>query len=266
MTAVYDLLGFRVAVTVPDAAVDRACRAVLANFATDVPASLRPMRSYALLSTDDRWHVESDGQRMYSGADPRDAVAALEGRLVLDALGRRPDLFHVHGAALTPPDLDGAVVLAGEAGVGKTTLARALMERGFLPYGDDVTLIDSVSLEVQPFPRAFHLRESGGGEAHVRDRLPTYFHPPRWAPTPLPVRLILFLSRGAEADPRATLLAPTEAAGFLLRHSGSLATAPAPTLAVAVRLIAQARCYRFGLGSPEASAASIEALCLGWRS
>ena len=38
------------------------------------------------------------------------------------------------------------------------------------------------------------------------------------------------------------------------------------TVCVAVRVIAQAPCYRFELGSPEASAAMVDELCAGWGS
>jgi len=264
----YDLLGYHVAVAVSDAAVGRACRSVLASFAIDAPGAETAVQSYAVVRADDRWHVEAGGRRLHSADDPRTAVAVLEWQLVTDALKHRPDLFHVHGAALASPELDGAVVLAGATGVGKTTLARALMGRGFLPFGDDVTLVDPVSLDLQPFPRAFHLHEPRGDtpDAAGPDRLPTYFQPPRWVRSPLPVKLILFLSRIAEREARAVPLDPAEAASSLLRHSGSLAAAPAHALAVAVRLIAQAPCYRFELGSPKASAAAVEALCTGWRS
>lgn len=265
MTAAYDLLGYHVVVTASDAAVGRDCRSVLANFAIDAPGLGTAMQSYSVVSADDRWHVEAGGRRLHSVADPRAAIAALEWQLVTDALKHRADLFHVHGAALAPPTLDGAVVLAGAAGVGKTTLARALMDRGFLPFGDDVTLVDPVSLELQPFPRAFHLHESGGDPPDGHDGLPTYFQPSRWVRSPLPVKLILFLSRGAEREARAVPLGAAEAASSLLGHSGSLVAAPAHTLAVAVRVIAQAPCYRLELGSPEASAAVVEALCTGWR-
>ena len=169
MTVVYDLLGYHVAVTASDVTMGRACQSVLASFAIDSPEAETAVQSYSVVRADDRWHVEAAGRRLHSATDPRAAIAALEWQLVTDALKRRPDLFHVHGAALAPPALDGAVVLAGAAGVGKTTLARALMDRGFLPFGDDVTLVDPVSLSVQPFPRAFHLHESGGDTPHAAD-------------------------------------------------------------------------------------------------
>ena len=240
MTGVYDLLGYHVAVTASDDAVGRACRSVLASFAIDARGAETAVQSYAVVRADDRWHIETEGRRLHSADDPHAAVAVLEWQLVTDALKRRPDLFHVHGAALAPPELDGAVVLAGATGVGKTTLTRALMDRGFLPFGDDVTLVDPISLSLQPFPRAFHLHESGRDTPHAADPdgLPTYFQPEHWVRSPLPVKLILFLSRGAAGEARA----------------------------VAVRVIAQAACYRCELGSPEASAALVEALCTGWGS
>ena len=268
MTALYDLLDYRVAVTVSDVEVGRACRSVLANFAIDAPEVNNAVRSYAVVRADDGWHLEAEGRRLHSVADKRAAIAILEWQLVTDALKHRPDLFHVHGAALAPPELDGAVVLAGSAGVGKTTLARALLARGFLPFGDDVTLVDPVSLDLQPFPRAFHLRDSDGDprDASGPGRWPTYFQPPHYVRSPLPVKLILFLSRTTEREAQAAPLVPAEAASSLLRHSGSLLSAPAHALAVAVRVIAQARCCRLEVTSPEASAAVVEALCAGWRS
>jgi hypothetical protein len=265
VTAIYDLLGYRVAVAVSDTVVGRACRSVLASFAIDAPAAEAIAQSYSMTHADGRWHVEAGGRRVHSVADPQTAIAALEGQLVTDALKHRSDLFHVHGAALAPPALDGAVVLVGGAGVGKTTLARALLARGFLPFGDDVTLVDPVSLELQPFPRAFHVRE-GADASDGLDRPFKYFHPPQWVGSPLPVKLILFLSRTAEQEARAVPLGPAEAASSLLRHSGTLVAAPAHALAVAVRIIAQARCCRFEVSAPEASAAAVEALCAGWRS
>jgi hypothetical protein len=265
VSAVYDLLGYRIAVAVSDPVVGRACRFVLANFAIDAPGSETVAQSYSMTHADGRWHVAAGGRRVHSVADPQTAIAALEGQLVIDALKHRSDLFHVHGAALAPPALDGAVVLAGEAGVGKTTLARALLARGFLPFGDDVTMIDPASLELQPFPRAFHVRE-GADASDGLDRPIEYFHPPQWVRSPLPVKLILFLSRTGEDEARAVTLGPAEAASSLLRHSGTLVAAPAHALAVAVRLIAQARCYRFEVSAPETSARVVEALCTEWRS
>lgn len=267
MTVVYDLLGHHVAVTASDAAVGRACRSMLAGFAIEPPDRATAVQSYSLVHEDDRWHIESSGRRLHSVEDPRAAIATLEWQLVTDALKHRPDLFHVHGAALAPAARDGAVVLAGSAGVGKTTLARALLVRGFLPFGDDVTLVDPVSLSLQPFPRAFHLREAGGGtpDAAGPDGPIEYFHPPQWVRLPLPVRAILFLSR-TDGEARAVPLGAAQAATSLLSHSGSIAAAPALALGVAARLIAQARCYRFEISSPEASAAIIEALCTRWTS
>lgn len=57
----------------------------------------------------------------------------------------------VHGGVVA--GVDGAVVLAGPSGIGKTTLVLKLMEKGFLFLSDDVCPIHRQTHHVYPFPR-----------------------------------------------------------------------------------------------------------------
>src|SRR5262249_7803667 len=130
VTDTYDLIGYRVAIAAADAGLLDACRSVLARFRSESGRATPAGAAYAGVHAADGWRVESAGQCLHSAAHSDTIVQSLEWQLVADALKHRADLFHVHGAALAPPAMDGAVVLAGTAGVGKTTLALTLVARG----------------------------------------------------------------------------------------------------------------------------------------
>lgn len=213
-----------------------------------------------------RWHVEMDGYALYTGDEPSFALLALEWRLVTDLVARRHDRFHVHGATLCLPSRAGSILIPGESGSGKTTLTLGLMARGFLPYADDVSLIDPTTLSPETLRRAFHI------DARTRsliarlqpapawdwDTLPAgYFLPPRWADRPAPLRYVLFPSLQPDATPRLTALSVADAAMALLPYSTTLAQRPDLALATAARLTAHARAYRLITGDVEATIRSV---------
>lgn len=118
-----------------------------------------------------------------------------------------------------------AVALAGDSGAGKSTLARTLIARGHGLISDDQAVIDPVTRLVHPGFPAMKLwagTAALAGDAadpgrRVRDGLEKYIipMPDRFHPAPLPLGLVLVLSRGMEqhlerADPHA-------AAALLLR-------------------------------------------------
>lgn len=94
-------------------------------------------------------HVSGAGERTFDHVLLAVAVAV--------AL-RSHGLYHVHAATLVAPG--GAVVLVpGAGGAGKTTLALALAERGFVAWGDDLCFLTrrGGAPAVVPVPRAFHV-------------------------------------------------------------------------------------------------------------
>ncbi|UCF67602.1 MAG: hypothetical protein JSV80_17870 [Acidobacteriota bacterium] len=83
--------------------------------------------------------------------------------LVFRALLDRIDRFVVlHAAALERHRR--ALVLAGPSGTGKTTLALALLERGFRMLSDDFTPLERETGLVHPFPRAIGVRAGAATE------------------------------------------------------------------------------------------------------
>lgn len=202
-----------------------------------------------------------------------ETLVGLERLIVTTALIFRTDLFHLHSAALVTPSSEQGILLVGESSSGKTTLALALMLRGFLVYSDDVAVIDPTTLALEPFPRAFRVDAStralieqlGVPPTWVFDNTspdPEYFSPPHAAVTRVPARIALFLDRDCQPDqmPRLEPLAPAEAARLLLMNAPTLPYAGALTIATAARLTASARCYRLQSGDLRATVEMVMAL------
>ena len=90
--------------------------------------------------------------------------------LLQAALARVRSHWLLHGAAVVSPG-GGGVIVAGAAGLGKTTLTLALLGRGFGFLSDDVAAIGRADGLLYPFPRAVGLRLPGAaiGEKQTID-------------------------------------------------------------------------------------------------
>lgn len=264
----YDVLGRRVLVgsRVPEARTT--LQQLLRGFGPS-PAATGDWPRYELVRREDVWFVHTDQGPVHSDRDLIGALGMLEWHVMTGALERHHHLFHLHGATLAVPGGGGAVALVGNSGSGKSTLTLALMQRGFLPFADDVALIDPVTLDVQSLRRAFHVSDpslrlvesftgkpvSSGGDAP-----PGFFHPPEWARAPEPVRWLLLLELRPDQTPSLTRLTPADAAVAVLEQSLNLKHASRVGLAAAARLASQTECYRFQHGGWPESLAIVEGL------
>lgn len=75
--------------------------------------------------------------------------------LFAEAVAADTNGCQLHGGAVAHEQ--GAVLLLAPSGHGKTTLTLALMAHGFVPFTDDIILLDPHTLAIQPFPRCFHV-------------------------------------------------------------------------------------------------------------
>jgi hypothetical protein len=260
-TLSYSLLDYHVTIAAADPEGRAALDSILRGFPRH-PASERSTH-YALERDDRGWIVEQRATRTGEGLTLAQALMMIEGALVVDMLASRRDRFHLHGAALCNPSGNGSILILGASGAGKTTLTLALMARGFLPYADDVIVMEPDDLTPQTFQRAFHVNASTrrliAGLTDTRpwslDDVPDgYLMPRRWAESPANVRAIFFPTLQPCDTPAVTALSIPEAAATLLPFSATLDQAPRIALAAAARLTAQAICYTLVSGDLRATA------------
>ncbi len=258
----YDLHGYTAQVHVADPSAHHPILQILEAFAVPDTNVAADCVSYTIARDNDAWVVSSGDVITHRTDTLTSALMAIEWHLVTDMLAFRRDLFHLHGAALLTPDARSSLLILGASGSGKTTLTLGLMARGFLPFADDVILMEPATLELHPFQRAFHVDE--GTIARINglhstpawrfdDAPPGYFVPPRWAEQTAPVRFVFLPTLQPDAPPSVTPLSVADAVIALLPFSQTLAGAPSLALAVAARLAAQASCFRLVTGDLEAT-------------
>lgn len=250
---VMNVAGHRVLVGSSSDLVMAAMRAILRGFERLPDETAVGVPRYELQPAAGEWLVTVDDTVVHQGDDFLVALGLLEFHLLSGALDRTPDLFHLHGAALCAPTSRAGIILAGDSGIGKTTLALALMLRGFTSFSDDVALIEPDTLHLRPLRRAFHISSdtwplldelAGGRIVGDADTPPGFFSPPQWAQTSVPVRWILFPERVPGRTPALLPMQPMQAASALTECSISLLRSPRIALATTARLVGQAACYR----------------------
>ena len=268
---VVDVAGYRAQVGSSSELVRASLRSILRGFDRIPTADADGLPRFELQPVAGEWHVLVNDEVVHQGSDFLVALGMLEFHLISTALDSTNDFFHVHGAALCPPTRRAGVVIAGDSGTGKTTLALALMLRGFTPFSDDVAVIEPETLLLRPLRRGFHISAdtwpmldglAGGRIAGDADAPPGYFLPTQWAHEPVPVRWVLFLKRIPGRTPRLSPMQPAEAAAAIIEHSGTLARSPRLALATTSRLIEQAACLRFIADDLERAVAAVQELVL----
>jgi len=109
--------------------------------------------------------------------------------------------FLFHAAALAAPDGAG-IILAGPAGLGKTTLALALLARGYRLYSDDVAAVGCDDGLLYPFPRSVGVRPADGDPNNrLFLDMAALGRPDALASAPAAPRLLFLLADGTVADP-----------------------------------------------------------------
>lgn len=192
-------------------------------------------------------------------------VQALHVPIALGFALRHHRVFHLHAAALSGGD--GAVLLAGQAMAGKTTLALALLEAGLAALCDDAAYLADLggAVRVQGVARPFHLRPAtlaaipraaalaGPPAADGRRELDparAWGPPRRGAVVP---RRLLFPTIAGTPSTAVERLAPAEALGLLIEASALVVVdgaARAPEhLSLLGRLASEAPAFRVALGT-----------------
>ncbi len=250
---VYALHAYRAAVGAESPEARAFLRRVLCEFGPVNAAAETGLRRFDVIATPVGWSVRVDEAVVDEAGEFVKAVGMLESHLLAAALEHDDDLFHIHGAALSVPIRRAGIVLSGYSNNGKTTLTLGLMLRGFVPFSDDIALIEPGGLMLRLLRRAFHvdaetwpLLESlaGGPVGPDPEAPPGYFVPPQWAERPVTVRWVVFPEYRAGAPSELVRLSPSDAAAAILAQSASLARTPKLALATTARLVERAWCGR----------------------
>lgn len=171
-----------------------------------------------------RYRIVGDGERVFGPRPAGEVLPYLEWGINWRVVARRDDFIQLHAATLVHGG--GAVLLAGNSGVGKSTTAAALLKQGWTYFGDEFALIDPRTLMVSPFPKAICLKHGSFKLArelglklwrrrHYAKEFKGpigYVNPHAVGPVgqaPAPVRTLIFLQHDAAAPP---LLRPTSRA------------------------------------------------------
>jgi hypothetical protein len=93
-----------------------------------------------IIDREDRIQLFRNGEWLLS-CSAAELPTALKGQLLAEVLSKAPYELAVHSACLLSGGC--SLLLCGNPGAGKTTLAMALVDAGFGFAGDDVTLLDS---------------------------------------------------------------------------------------------------------------------------
>ena len=175
-------------------------------------------------------YLVTDGRNVlvepWGGGD--DDVACIFAGTPLTALLQQRGMATFHAAAVRTAA--GAALLLGRSGDGKSSLAAALVERGYALVGDDVTAVvlrDGAATAVPGFAalRLWRhtldkMRVADRAGARVRGTLEKYWvSAPRFCGESLPVRAAFELTSHNRPDIRIEPVAPGEAFSVLTKHA-----------------------------------------------
>lgn len=205
----------------------------------------------------------------------------LEWLINWEVIQQRSDFLQLHAASL---QRDGrGLVLPANTGCGKTTLAAALLARGWSYFSDEFALLDPQTLALRPFPRALCIKEPGFA---VIDRLAlrmerktpyqkvtkgrvAYLNPldirPGMVAQPAPVRWIVFPRYAAGAAPLLSPMSPAEAAYEATRQCFNFPVYRGRAVALLARLAQAAECYRLIAGDVDETCDLLERYLLTER-
>ncbi len=108
---------------------------------------------------DQRWEVLKDEAQIFEKASLTDTANFLMGEVVYHLIENNRDYMAIHAALLS--DKNGGILLPGESGNGKSSLAIWMTMNGYHYHTDELVLIKSGSLETRVFTRPFNIKAHG---------------------------------------------------------------------------------------------------------
>ena len=215
-----------------------------------------------------RWIVRLHGEELCGHAREDDLLQYLDWLVISQSLAATRRYAVFHGAALARGAA--AVMLVGSSGAGKSTLTLNLIQRGWRPLADDMTLVNLATDTIRPFPRCFHVEPEQMAREADRSAfewpvggITGFARPLRWAAEEH--RITALFEVGRDPTSQSTCVAMTQAkgAGILLAQALLTGLAPAEVALAAVQVAGGASCYRLTNGDLEGALDLITAYARG---
>ena len=209
------------------------------------------------------FRLRREGAAAVVADDRSELLAFVDRDLTVELQRRRNDLFFLHAAALERHG--GAWLFAAPSGTGKSTLAFALLHRGFRYMSDELAPIDVGTMSVHPYPRALCLKhplpESGPREwpPETIDLVDALHVPARSLPggsphEAVPVRGLLLLERAASSnEPRLRRLGTAEATASLYANALNALAHPNRGLDAALAIAMRLHCFALTVSDLDAT-------------
>ena len=248
---------------------------LLESFAVDAP----PKANTLLLDTNPRgcgYTVRANGLDVERCESLSEVVPMIRASLLQLALRCSTDFAAVHAAAVA--DEGRCILLPGAAGIGKSTLAAALVSTGFQFLGDDTVVLTGTRLDVRPVPFAICVKE--GAWSLLTERFPALMrqrvhrrpdgHRVRYLPAPIgadptalkAVSAIVFPHREPGCASALIPISPPQALRQLLEGFYPLGDGLDITkVERLLRWIAAIDCFDLRFSSLDDGVAQIQSLC-----
>ncbi len=105
------------------------------------------------------WSIRRDNKSLYQNTSLTDTANFLMGEVLFDLISRNDQYMAIHAALLS--DAQGGILLPGESGNGKSSLAIWMTLNGYQYHTDELVLIPPGSLQTRVFTRPFNIKSHG---------------------------------------------------------------------------------------------------------
>lgn len=174
------------------------------------------------------YHLRGGRRGSAAGGPLERIVAGAKYEAVMHLADALPELLWLHAGAVAQ---EYGVLLCGTWGRGKSTLATALVGRGWTYLSDDVAPIDLATGHVLPFPITPLVRRPDTSaltreQLRHEEKTPVALSPEDVCDVSVPVAAVVFPSYEPDAEARLTECSGSEAAVTLLQNCINLKTGP----------------------------------------
>jgi hypothetical protein len=247
---------------------DESARIVAAGFSgLSIAATARAVTGAVTVATSAcrGFTVSNSGGREMALADADQLMFCADKWLTLALQRSRPDLYFLHAAVVASRGR--IAVIAAPSGVGKSTLAFALLERGFEYLSDELAPIEPQTGRVWPYPRAMCLKSAppepyrlppAAVRCGQRIYVPVKVRRNQVA-DPLCIASLFFLRREPEAKLVCRSLGAAAAAAHVVSTTLNSLAHPRGGLDIATSLVSRVPCYELNGADLNEACVAVEA-------